>query len=312
MGGQVGWKTEATFGTEVVPDLFLPVLSAGLNIDEGYMRSAGIRAGRRTRSPGKLGAKVVGASIEMELPNLTLATFLKHVFGAVSTQADTPTVGEHTHTFTPGAHLGKSMTVQVGVEDEAGTVQPFTLTGSKINQATISANVGEIAKLSAELSAQDYTTATALAAASYAAGLDEFTFVQGAISANGSPVASARSVTWRVAKGLKTDRHAIGGRLTREQREQNHFELTTEITADFENLTLFNLIAAGTQVESVFTFDNGTESLVITSHGQIVGDPPSLTNPGIEEQTIRLDHSSATTDADTCTAVLINGEASAA
>lgn len=308
MGGQVGWKSEAAFGTGVVVDKFMPVLSANMTIDEGYLRSSAIRAGRRTRSLGRLGAKTVGASITMELPNTTLATFLKHVLGAVTTTG----VGPYTHEFTPGEHSGLSLTTQVGIEDSAGTVRPFTLTGSKVNSATISCSVGELAQLSADLTAQDYTTATALAAASYAAGLMPFTFIEGAVSVNGSPVASARAATLTINKGLKTDRHVLGSRLIREQVEQDHFEITTEITADFDSLTLFDLIAAGTAVTSTLTFDNGTESLVIETNGQIVGDPPSLTNPGIEEQTIRLDHSSNTSDADTITATLVNSEASAA
>ena len=309
MSGQVGWKTEATYGTGVVVDTFMPVLAAGLSIDEGYLRSNGIRAGRYTRSPGRLGAKTISGTVDMELPNTSIATLLKHILGSVTT---TGAAAPYTHTFTPGGATA-SLTQQIGIEAaETGTVHPFTLTGTKVGGATISCTVGELAQLSYDYTARDYSTATALAAASYAAGLKPFTFIEGAVTVNGSAVASARSATLSIAKNLKTDRHVIGSRLIREQRNQDHYEVTTEITADFENLTLFNLIAAGTQVEAKLTFSNGTQSLTITTHGQIIGDAPSLTNPGIEEQTIRLDHSSGTSDADTITAVLVNGEATAA
>lgn len=308
MAGQVGWKSEANFGTGVTVDTFMPVLAANLTIDQGYLRSSGIRAGRRTRSAGRLGAKTVGASVEMELPNTSIAALLKHVFGAVSTTG----AGPYTHTFTPGTHLAKSMSVQVGIEDTTGTVRPFTLTGTKVDSASISCSVGELAKLSTDLTAQDYTTGTAIATASYSTSLVPFTFIEGSVTVNGSAVASARSATLSINKGLKTDRHVLGSRLIREQLEQDHFEVMTEITADFDSLTLFDLIAAGTQVDSVLTLSNGTQSLTITTSGQVVGDPPSLTNPGIEEQTIRLDHSHATSDASAITAVLTNAESSAA
>jgi len=308
VSGSVGWKSESVYGTPVVVDKFMPVLGADMSIDEGYLRSSGIRAGRRTRSLGRLGARTVGASVSMELPNLTIATLFKHILGGVVTTG----TGPYTHTFTPGTHIGKSMTWQVGIEDTSGTVQPFTLSGAKIDSATLSCSVGELAQLSVDVTARDYTTGTALAAPSYAADLVPFTFIEGSVSVDGSPVASARSATLNVNKGLKTDRHALGSRLIREQLEQDHFEVTTEITADFDNLTLFNLIAAGTPVDSELVFDNGTDSVTVTTRGQVVGDPPSLTNPGIEEQTIRLDHSSNTSDADTITVVVVNGEASAA
>ena len=308
MAGQVGWKSESVWGTAVTVDTFMPVLSANLTIDEGYLRSEAIRGGRRTRSPGRLGAKVVGTSVEMELPNTSIATLLLHLFGAVAAPAGD---GPYVHTFTPGPHVGKSLTIQIGIQDSGGTVRPFTLSGAKVGSWEISAAVGELAKLSFEASAKDYTTGTAIASASYAADLVPFTFVEGSVTVNGSPVASAKSVSLSMDKGLQEDRHALGSRTIREQLEEDHFDVQTEITADFDSLVLFDLIAAGTQVASVLTFTNGVQSLVITKSGQIVGDPPSLTNPGIEEQTIKLDHSSATTDADAITAVLTNSEATA-
>lgn len=309
MAGQVGWKTETTVGTAVVPDTFAPVLNADLAIDEGYMRPSGIRGGRVTRGIPQLGARTISGSVNMELPNKSIASLLKHLFGAVTT---TGASSPYTHTYTPATAAGKSMTLQVGITDAAGVTQPFTLAGVKPNGWNLSCNVGEFAQLSFDHTAMSAVTATALAAASYAAGLTPFTFVQGSISVDGSPIASARSVTLSAAKNLKTDRHVIGSRNIREQLNQDLYDFTTEVTADFENLTLFNLIANATPVASVYQFSNGTDSLEITTNGIVVGDAPSLTNPGIEEQTIRLEHGSGTSDANTVTAVLINGEASAA
>ena len=74
----------------------------------------------------------------------------------------------------------------------------------------------------------------------------------------------------------------------------------------------YNLAAAGTQVASVLSFTAAPDSLVITTSGQVVGDAPQLTKIGLEEQTIKLDHSSATTDAAAVTAVLTNTDVTAA
>lgn len=307
MAGQVGLKTEVTFGTGVTPDIFVPVLSSSLNVDEGYIRSEGIRAGRRTRNPARLGRRVLGATVEQELYNGSIATLLKHAFGGVSTAG----AGPYTHTFTPGAHLAKSFTFQVGIEDTAGTVNPFTLTGAKMPSWSLSAAVGELAKFRYDVVAKDATTATGLATASYST-LTPFSFVEASITVNGSAVASANAVTISCNKGLRTDRHVLGSRLILEPREQDRFEFVTEITADFDALTLYNLSVAATQVASVLTISNGTESLTITCSGQVVGDPPSLESQGIESQTIRLDHSHASSDASAITAVLVDSEASAA
>lgn len=308
MGGQVGWKSESTWGTPVTVDQFVPCLSSRINVDEGYMRPAGIRAGRRTMNPGQLGKRVISGSVEMELPNITIAPLFKHLFGAVSTSG----AGPFTHTFTPGAALGKSLTLQTGVTDAAGTVDPFTAEGVKPHAWRLGCSVGEFAKLSFDWTAETQVTATALATASYSASLAPFTFVQGTVSVNGSPVASARQVVFAANKGLKTDRFVLGKRTINEQLEVDRWEFTSEIVADFESLTLYNLAVAATQVASVLTFTNGTDSLTITTSGQVTGDAPSLQSNGLEEQTIRLTHSHATADASAVTAVLINSDTTAA
>lgn len=307
MAGQVGFKSESSWGTAVTVDTFVPVLSASLDVDEGYLRSSGIRAGRRTRAPGRLGARKVSGSVELELPNVSIAALMKHMFGAVSTTG----AGPYTHTYTPGPHVSKSLTMQVGVTDASDTVRPFTASGVKLGSWSLSCKVGELAMLSFDWTGKDVVTATALATASYASTLIPFTFVEGSVSVNGSAVASANGVTLSAEKNLRDDRHVLGSRYIREQLEDDWFDFSTEITADFDDLTLYALGVAGTQVASVLTFNNGTQTLTITSSGQVVGDPPSLTRVGLEEQTIRLEHSSATTDANAITAVLVNTESSA-
>lgn len=307
MAGQVGHKSEATWGTAVTVDTFVPMLSASISIDEGYMRPGGIRAGRRTRVPARLGRRVVSGSNELELPNTSIASLLKHLFGAVVTTG----AGPYTHTFTPGPAVSKSQTIQVGVEDSSGTVRPFTASGAKVDSFALSGAVGDYAKLKYDYTAKDIVTATALASASYST-ISPFGFLDVAISVNGGAVVSANAFTFSGAKGLKKDRHVLGSRLIREQLEQEKFEYTTEVTADFDDFTLFNLGVAGTQVASVITISNGTESLTITCSGQVIGEPPSLASNSLEPQTIKLDHSHATADASTVTAVLINSEASAA
>lgn len=309
MAGQVGWKSESVWGTAVVVDTFVPVTDAKLVIDEGYLHSKAIRSGRRVHQPGILGARKASGSVELELPNLSIAALLKHLFGAVSTSG----AGPYTHTYTPGSALGDSLTLQVGVTDATDTTQPFTASGVKPSKWEIGCSVGELAMLSFDFTAKDVVTATALATASYASGLAPFTFVEGSVSVNGAAVASARSVKLTCEKNLKDDRHVLGSRYIREQLEEDKFEFTTEIDADFDNLTLYALQAAGTQVASVLLFTNGTTSLTVTSSGQVQGDTPGLSTNALEEQTVRYVHSHATSDASAITAVLAGStEASAA
>lgn len=307
MSGQMGVKSETTWGTPVVVDTFVPVLSAKLSVDEGLINAQGIRAGRRTESPGRLGRRVVGFNVEQELYNGSIAMLLKHAFGAVSTAG----TGPYVHTFTPGPHISKSFTAQTGIEDSSATVDPFTASGCKMESWRLTGKVGELCKFSYDATCKDVVTSTGLATASYST-LSPFAAMDVAVSVNGASVASANGFTLTATKGMRNDRHVLGSRLINEQREQAKFQFITEITADFDSNTLFALQAAATQVASVINISNGTESLLITCSGQVIGDPPSLENQGLEAQTIRVRHSHGTSDSSTITAVLTNSEASAA
>lgn len=307
MSGQLGVKSETTWGTAVTPDLFVPVLAANLTVDEGLMRPRGIRAGRRTLVPARLGRKVVSGQTRLELPYITVATLLKHMFGSVVTTG----AGPYTHTATPGAQTGtlKSFTQQIGINDITDTVRPFTASGCKITGWELSCQVGEFAQLSYDWIGKDVVTATALATASYASGVGvPFTFVEGSVSVAGSSVATARAMTLRGAKNLKADRHVLGSRTILEQLEQERFEFSGSITCDFESLTQYAAAAAATEVAIVETFSNGTQSLTITMNAQLMNVAPSLTTNGLEEQTLNFEVGHATSDASAITAVLINSD----
>lgn len=266
MAGQVGFKSESVYGTAVTVDQFVPVNTANLSVEEGWMRPTGIRGGRRVQPPAVLGARVVSGSVEMELPAVSIATLLKHYFGAVVTSGS----GPYTHTYTPGAMLGDSLTLQVGITDASDTVRPFTAEGVKVTGWSISANVGEFAKTSFEWVGEDVVTATALASASYASGVSvPFTFVQGSITVNGSAT-KVRSARLTAAKNMRTDRHVLGSRVILEPLEEGLWTFATEISADFHDLTLYALQVAGTAVASVLTFNNGTNTLTITDRKSVV------------------------------------------
>lgn len=308
MSGQVGWKSEGTYGTGVTVDTFVPVLASNVKVDEGYMFPAGIRAGRRTNPPGLLGKRTISGSLEMELPNVSIAALLKHLMGTVNTTGS----GPYTHAFTPGAALGDSLTLQTGVADITDTVQPFTAVGVKPQGWELSCAVGEFAKLKVDWTGRDMTTGTALASASYTSGIAPFTFVQASVSVGGTPVATARSVSLKAAKGLRADRHVLGSRLINQQLEEERFVFDGSIVADFESLTLYNLAAAATSVALSIVLNNGTDTLTVAATIQITGDAPSLTKNGLEEITLNYMVGHASSDATALTMTLVNSEASAA
>lgn len=389
MAGQFGYKSESAWGAGGVVDQFLPPLASTISIGEGHLRPAGIRAGRRTKVPARLGARTVSGQVRFELPNIDIATGLTHMLGTVNTVAGPP----HQHTATPGAQKGKSMVIQSVVTDGDDVGRPFTSTGVKLSSWELACQVGQFAELSWDWTGRDvyfhrsvtdgvtvsgdatvtsatavftkadlfkpisgtgipansfigrinsatsvelsssntvhtsvnasasgtgvtFTLGTAAASASYDAALAPFTFLEGSLSVGGSLVSSARGVRLKANKGLKTDRHALGTRFIREQLEKDMWAFDGSITMDFENMARTINAASADQLALVLAFSNapdgGTDSLTITSNVQIMGDAPSLTGNGLEEQTVNFEAGHASSDASAITAVLVNGDASAA
>lgn len=302
--GLFGLKSESVWGTGVTPDLFLGGWLSGNPVrEQPPLVSQGIRAGRRTPNCISAGAKTVAGTVELELTPAPMATLMRHMFGTVNTTGS----GPYTHTASLGTLNGKSFTGQWGIAGTGGTVHPFTMPGSKITSWTIAATAGEIAKLSLDISAKDYVTATGLASASYLSACP-FTFVQGSITVDGDELGEVNSFELNVDRSLRV-KHYVGSPLIQEQIEEGRPEVMISVDSEFTDLTLHDL--ANTGVAIVLDFDNGTDSLTVTLNAWVmpstpeVGGVDDLTSFNFEAQAYH-----ATSDASAMTAVLINSESS--
>ena len=303
--GQLGFKTESGWGTAVTVDQFHPgYLSDNPVREQAPLISQGVRAGRFTPSCVSPGARTVQGSFQLELMPDPLATLLSHMFGTVATAG---TAAPYTHTATPAA-AERSFTAQVGLYGSGGTVHPFTYSGSKLTGWQIAGVAGEIATLGLDVVARDYTTGTALAAASYGTAACPFTFVSGSVSVAGTALAEVTS--FQLAATLpRRVKHAMGGSLIIDPIESGRREHIITVETDFEDLTLHNL--ANTQVAVVLSFDNGTDDLTITSNAFV--QPSTPTHPGIDGEVMETFTGICvgTSDAAAVTAVLENGESGA-
>lgn len=308
--GQFGLKTEATYGTAVTVDRFIPFLSESIKNDGGErLVSAGIRAGRRMLHTHKRGVPIIGGPVRTEFGSTDVATLCKHLFGAVATSG----VGPYTHTFTPGSLDDKSFTCQVGRPDINGTVRPRTFAGCKIPNWTLSCESGGLAQLEFEVSAQTETGATALAAASYTAGWAPFSYKESRVTNNDGAIV-VDSWTISGANNLRTDRKAIQATNTgvTKQLENGVRELTIGLTMDFESTAVYDQFLADTGTTLVIVLDNGTQTFTVTAKGFLTGESPVVEGPELLKQPVQFVAESTTSDADALTAVLVNSESTAA
>lgn len=307
LDAQLGVAEESTVGTYVEPTRFVEFTSESMSMEVARIESDAIRAGRTIidSDDWAVGGRTVGGTVEFDARTKDLGLWLKHGLGAVSTSGS----GPYTHTFTPGDLFGKGLTVQVGRPDTGGTVRPFSYTGCKVASLSLSASVGELLSVSADLIGQDETTAESLATASYTSASTLFTFVHGAVTVAGS-AAPCMSFDFQVSNGLQDARHRLGSAVSTEQRQNARRTITLSAELDFENLTNYNRLASGAEAAVVLTFTSGTDVLTITLNARTDGTTPQVGS--VDEIPLNLEFVAVGdgSDADACTITLVNGQSS--
>lgn len=308
--GQIGFKTEATWGTGVTVDKFIGFNSEKIKATPEHLKSMAIRGGRLTSPAFRLGRKVIEGPIEMDFPNVTAATLLNHMFGTVATSAPAGTL--YTHTSSPASLVGDSMTIQGGRPDNLGTVTPFTYTGCKINEWEVAADIGEFVKLTLGITGRDETTATALAAASYGTTYVPFCFVDCSIVVAAATLL-AHKMSLKATNNLRTDHFHLGSRLISEQVDNGQREYIGQLDVDFLGTTQYNLVANGTTGAVVIAMNNGSgDTLTFTLNARFTGETPTVEGPEMLSLPLNFEAFSPTSDAAAITAVLVNADSSAA
>lgn len=306
LSAQFGTKSETVVGTPVTVDTFYPLLSFDIKNTADRLAVQGIRAGRRTQYGFKKGKQAVGGTLVTELNNKPMANTMTHLLGTVITTG----AGPYVHTATPGALTGKAFTGQGGIPDITGTVNPFTWNGCKLRSATISASMGQIAQLSRDVFAmsEDADGTPSLTAASFLSGIIPFSFVECSITANAVSLGVVSDMSLTIDNGLNDQRFGLGSATAAEALESGLRSFTGTLNVEFLSMVAYNLYLAGTEFALVFTFSNGTDSLVITTNAYYTGETPNVDGPSTLQQSLPFVCQSSTSDAGCITAVLTNGE----
>lgn len=306
--GTYGFKTETTPGTPVAVDTFIPILSAGFQVEDDKLQSQGLR-GQNFAGCVKDGPRSISGSFETELFGVGIASMLKHMFGTVNTTG----AGPYEHTYTIGSLGNLAFTAEEAIPNGAGTKYGFKYAGCKFTDWSLSVSTGELVTISGNISAQSVATGATPAVASYAESCP-FSFVEASLTLDGDPVAEAESVSLNVDQALRTDGHRLGSRNIRNQSHNGFKSVTGEFEVEFSDLTLADLYLSGADAALALTLDNGTESLVITLPTiKLTGSMPELNGPDVVKQTIPfMAYNELGVSGDVMTAVLTNGEATAA
>jgi hypothetical protein len=248
LAAQLGAVAEDTWGTYKAPTSFIEFNEESLALAIERIESPGLRAGNRVlrtdrQAPGQ---KRVEGTVSFEAPSKGLGLWLKHALGAVSITTPSGATNTRRHAHTLGDPYGLGLTLQVGRPDISGTVQPFSYTGCKIDQLTLSNSVDEFLVVECEIVGEDETTAESLAVASYPTSVQLFNWTQGVVSIGGSSVGVVSEIEISVANNHTSDRYFLGANTMSEPIIAAMTEITGSMTVEFESLTARNRFVNGT------------------------------------------------------------------
>lgn len=279
IGSQLGIATETTFNTPVTVTRFYEFTNESLNYEKNVAVGMGLRAGGQLPRSQRRVVTTTGATgdINLDLPTSGLGLLLAHATGTF------PTKAAGAFTFTLGDIATKSFTSQVGVPQYGGTVTPKTVGGCKISSFELAVSNAGIATGRFSVDGASFTTATALATASYSSTTNLFHFAQSAITVDGTAVANIKDFTLTVDNVIKSDRYNLGSAGTKANQVNNGFrKITGTVTAEFTDTTLLAKFLADTSAALSLSFTSGSDALSITvSAVKFDGEAPQVAGPEV-------------------------------
>lgn len=253
----VGVGEEGAYGTPIAPTKFYEFLSEGLRGTYERIESEAHRAGARVLRSDRFQPVPKGAEgdLKLEVLNKGFGLWLKHMLGTVTTSGAGPT---YTHTAKIGDLAGKSLTVQAGRVDAAGTLHPFTYEGGKVKSWELANAVDSTLTLNLDLDFEAEKIgagagAYAVAVPTYPTDAFLLTFTGGSVSIGGTDF-KVSDITIKGDNNLKIDRWFLGN-TKKEPKTEGLVEITFELTGEFEGLTHLNrvssLTSAGAHAEII-------------------------------------------------------------
>ena len=229
LGSQVGFSTESTWGTRVVPSKFLRAKSATLNRENNRVQGEGIQPDVL----GQLGAHYVETTeagtgvVAFDVPPVGIGQLLQAIMGGVSTSAQQAASTAYLQTHTLGASQ-KSLTVQAGVPYRGGSVYCEEITGAKVSSAEFSCEVGGILGCTLNLDGRKWDNTQSLAAASYPAqpALPLFTgrhltVKTGVFGSEAAVNGMVRSVAFTITNPMDTEDYTAGSTGLKSEQVRN-------------------------------------------------------------------------------------------
>lgn len=296
LGAQIGLAAEASYGTYKAPNRFYEFTSEGLNLSRGFIVSQQLRAGRMYPSATRRSATTRSASgpVVFEVPTAGLGPWLNLIHGETVTPAKegATVMYKQIHNIGTTDPFGKSVTLQVGRPNTAGTVDPYSFPGSIASAIEFSMQTGGLMSCTGTMDNRNEITAEALGAANYPTGLESYNFTQAKVKVAGVEVTECRGFTLTLNGPRDTSRFYLGAELKAVPLTNAYNGAAMSLNVDYGGNTLYNFFAKA-ETPSVEIIVQGAAVEAIKKELKFVcaaagldGDSPNVAGPGIVAQTI--------------------------
>jgi hypothetical protein len=269
LGSSAGFVNESTYGTYVAPTKFARVKSATANKSSTRVQGEGIQNGIHGMLLSQFVETVTGGTgqLAFDVQSKNMGLLLQTLMGTSVTPVQQAATTAYLQTHTLADTYGKSLTVQLGLPNRAGTVTPATLKGVKVTQAAFSCAVDGILGATFDLDAFAYENSTALATPSYTASVNAFHGAQMSVKVGtyGSEAAivGVKSVACTIARPHDASGYYAGATVAGTKSEPVLNGATTiSGTLDADFVTLADLHSRAR--------DNSNTSLVIEFVGPLI------------------------------------------
>lgn len=263
---QIGFGTEVTAGTLVVPDFFVPFVSEKLKTTTTQVVARGRRPGQRFthKSQRVPSAYAYAGPIDLDANVADIYKVLGLVFGGDNSGDPFTAAQTMVHGDLP------SFTTQVGRTNILSVPQVHNFGGTRVQDLTMNVAVGEPVGLSLNVKAMNHSIAApgTLAIATFDdANAEVFTWKSCIATIDGS-TAPLTGLTLKYGTGLGADRYYLSGTgQPAEHYETEGRELSYEIPAEYLTNDYFDAFINGDTVDLVVVLENnaGDKSITFTS-----------------------------------------------
>ena len=262
IGASLGAKPEATYGTGVTVDAWVP--GEGFKIIPTIDKTPvwGIAAGRL--GPG-IDEVITGrsgtGSWSGQWPSVKMGRYLQNLMGSTPTPAQQAATAAYLHAFTLTDNFGKSLTCQEGLPLTSGTGVPYTGSGGKLMSLELSSdNVNGVLKGAMEFWFQNVVDSVGLAAPSYTdyTVLNRLVVKLGTFNSEAA-ITGVRAASVKLEREMDTERPGLPGAYPEPIMTGQGFKVTGTIAPDFVAKADFaDRFLAGTSTALVLEWTNDT------------------------------------------------------